>query len=144
MEKPTSGKFKHYRVEPVLKLMKSAIEKRVSEILSCEKQGGLPRAKLDVLRALVLYNGSIWRSELLVELGFLSSYQPGAGGLATEGLDRILKELEKEGLVKKESAVKATLQFKEGVKDELISLVDLRATCAALSRDKLLAAYRRR
>ena len=122
--------------------MKTPIGKQISGMLSSEKQGGLPHDMLDLLRVLVVYNGAIWKSELVQELGLFHAFREKPGAVDKGKLDKVLKELKKEGLVIVEEQVRGTLDAKEGVRDELISLADYRATYGALSKDKILASYR--
>lgn len=123
--------------------MKTAVGKRVSEILAEERKGGLSRAMLDMLRTLVAYNGAIWKSELVQALGLLCSSE-GSKAAVASGPDKALAELEREGLVKVEEQIRATLQFKGGAEDELISLVDLCATSAALSKCRISTSKKRK
>jgi len=124
--------------------MKTSIGKQISEMLSNEKQGGLPHAMLDLLRVLVVYNGAVWKSELVQELALLHAFRREPEAVNKGEQDKVLKGLEKEGLVRVEKQTRATLHEKGGVEDELTSLVDFRATYAALSKDKILNSYRHR
>lgn len=123
--------------------MKTSIEKQISKMLSSEKQGGLPRAMLDVLRVLVVNNGVSWRSELIQDLALFYGFRGKPEAVDEGKLDEALKELEKEELMRAEEKVKATLGAPEGVRDELISLADFRATQIALSKDRVLTSYMR-
>ena len=123
--------------------MKTDVKKGVTEILTEVTKGGMPRSMLDVLRILVAFNGAVWKSELAQGLDIMSS--SGDGQKAASGwLDKVLEELERKGLVKVEEQIRATLQFKGGAEDELISLVDLCATSAALSKCRISTSKKRK
>lgn len=121
--------------------MKAFIEKQISEILSSEKQGGLPHAMLDVLRVLVVDKGVSWRSELIQDLALLNAFRGGPETVDKGELDEALRELEKERLVRVEGRVRGTMGAQGGTKDKLISLTDYVATQGALSKDKTLTSY---
>jgi hypothetical protein len=121
--------------------MKTAIGKHVSEMLSSEKQGGLSRAMLDVLRVLVVDKGVSWRSELIQDLALLNAFRGEPEAVDEGKLDEALRELEKNGLVRADERVKGTMGAQGGIKDKLISLSDYAVTQAALSRDRTLTSY---
>lgn len=121
--------------------MKTSIGKHVSEMLSSEKQGGLFRAMLDVLRVLVVDKGVSWRSELIQNLALLNAFRGEAEAVDEGKLDEALGELEKNGLVRAGERVKGTMGARGGIKDKLISLSDYAVTQAALSRDRTLTSY---
>ncbi len=121
--------------------MKTAIGKHVSEMLSSEKQGGLSRAMLDVLRVLVVDKGVSWRSELIQDLALLNAFRGEPEAVDEGKLDEALGELEKNGLVRAGERVKGTMGARGGIKDKLISLSDYAVTQAALSRDRTLTSY---
>ena len=123
--------------------VKSHIEKRISEILSAEKRGGMPRLMLDVLRALVVYRGTSWKSELVRELSFFHAFKGEPEVVGGEELNEALGSLEKEGLVKVERRVRADMSARSDVEDQLITLVDFLATRNALARDRVLTSYTR-
>lgn len=89
--------------------METSIEKQISKMLSSEKRGGLPRAMRDVLMVLVVNNGVSWRSELIQDLVLFYGFRGKPKAVDERKLDEALRELEKEGLVRVEENVKATL-----------------------------------
>ncbi len=109
--------------------MKTDIEKRVAEIITGGQ--GLPVPMREVLNILVHFNGAAWKSELIQELNI------GEGSGEKEKIsgwvDHAIKNMQDAGLVRVEQMIKAT-ESKEGAKDELVSLVHLAATAAALSK----------
>ncbi len=117
------------------------IQKQVSEILSLERRDGLKRARLDVLRVLVVNKGVSWRSELIQDLALLYAFRDEPKTADEGELDLVLRELEREGLVKVETRAKGALDASRGIKDKFISLADLRATYNALSGDGVLTSY---
>lgn len=121
--------------------MKTFIGKQVSEILSSEKQGGLPHAMLDVLRVLVVNRGTSWRSELIQDLVLLYAFRGDPEAVDEGELDEALRELGKKELVRVEERVKGTMGAQGSIKDKLISLADYVATQGALSRDRTLISY---
>jgi len=121
--------------------METSIGKLVSEMLSNEKQGGLPHAMLDVLRVLVINKGVSWRSELIQDLVLLYSFRGNPEAVNEGELDEALRELGKKELVRVEERVKGTMGAQGSIKDKLISLVDYVATQSALSRDRTLISY---
>ena len=121
--------------------MKTSTGKLVSEMLSNEKQGGLPHAMLDVLRVLVIDKGVSWRSELIQDLVLLYAFRGDPEAVDERELDEALRELGKKELVQVEERVKGTMGARGSTKDKLISLVDYVATQSALSRDRTLISY---
>lgn len=121
--------------------MKTSIEKLVSEMLSSERQGGLPHAMLDVLRVLVIDKGVSWRSELIQDLVLLYAFRGDPEAVDEGELDKALRELGKKELVQVEERVRGTMGARGSTKDKLISLVDYVATQSALSRDRTLISY---
>ena len=121
--------------------METSIGKLVSEMLSSEKQGGLPHAMLDVLRVLVIDKGVSWRSELIQDLVLLYAFRGNPEAVDEGELDEALRELGKKELVRVEERVKGTMGARGSTKDKLISLVDYVATQSALSRDRTLISY---
>uniref|UniRef100_A0A7C3WJL2 Uncharacterized protein n=1 Tax=Thermofilum pendens TaxID=2269 RepID=A0A7C3WJL2_THEPE len=95
------------------------------------------QAMLDILRALVAFGGSLWRSELGSCIAQL--HVEGLGyELSSRLLDAALKELEKKGAV---STVKAKRATETGaVDDELVRLRD-ESVRVELAADPVLAKY---
>ena len=95
------------------------------------------QAMLDVLRALVAFGGSLWRSELSSCITQL--HVEGLGyELSGRLLDAALKELEKKGAI---SIVKAKRAVETGaVDDELIRLKD-ESVRVELAADPVLTRY---
>ncbi|MDH5443189.1 MAG: hypothetical protein OEX16_02650 [Hadesarchaea archaeon] len=121
--------------------METSIGKLVSEMLSSEKQGGLPHAMLDVLRVLVIDKGVSWRSELIQDLVLLYAFRGDPEAVDEGELDEALRELGKKELVRVEERVKGTMGAQGSTKDKLISLVNYVAIQNALSRDRTLISY---
>jgi len=95
------------------------------------------QAMLDILRALVAFGGSLWRSELSSCVAQL--HVEGLGyELSSRLLDAALKELERKGAV---SVVKAKRATETGaVDDELIRLKD-ESVRVELTTDPVLTRY---
>ena len=123
--------------------MKPTVGERVSEILSSEKRGSLPREMLDVLRVLVVHSGTSWKSELVRELPLFHAFKGEPEAVDEMRLDGALGRLEEECLVKVEKRVRADMGARGGVEDELITLVDISATRNALVKDRVLTSYMR-
>ena len=123
--------------------MKPPIGERISRILSTEKRGSLPREMLNVLRVLVVYSGTGWKSELVRELSLFHAFKGEPEAVDEMQLDGALGKLEKEGLVKVEKRVRADMGARGSVEDELITLVDILATRNALAKDRVLTSYMR-
>ena len=121
--------------------MKTSIGKQVSEMLSSEKQGGLPRAMLDVLRVLVVDKGASWKSELVQDMASLLAFKGESEGVDEGEADEAIGKLEEGGLVRVEERIRGTMGARGGVKDELVSLKDFSTTQNALSRDRVLTSY---
>jgi hypothetical protein len=122
--------------------MKSTVWERISKMLSAEGKEDLSRQMLDVLRVLVVYSGSSWKSELVQELPLLRAFR-GEPGVAGGRIEEALGRLEKEGLVRVEKRVRADMGASSGVEDELITLLDLSATRSAMAKDRVLSSYTR-
>jgi hypothetical protein len=120
--------------------MGTDLKKVISGLVSLEGEEGLARIKLDALRALVHYHGAIWLSELVQELQ-LKSAADGSPKPEEKLLKKGLQDLERDGVVRIKKAFRATLQSRDGVKDELISLVDLQLTYATLVKNKALGSF---
>jgi hypothetical protein len=123
--------------------VKPTVGERVSEILSSEKRGSLPREMLDVLRMLVVYNGTGWKSELVRELHLFHAFRGEPEAVDEIQLEGALRRLEGEGLVKVEKRVRGDMGPRGGVEDELITLADISATRNALAEDRVLSSYMR-
>lgn len=121
--------------------MKTSIGEQVSKILSAEKQGGLPRTMLDVLRVLLVNRGTSWKSELIQDVALLHSFLGEPETVEEKGLEEALRELRSRGLVRVEERIRGDLGVHGGIKDTLVSLADFVATQSALLRDKTLTAY---
>jgi len=121
--------------------VETSIGKLVSEMLSSEKQGGLPHAMLDVLRVLVINKGVSWRSELIQDLVLLYAFRGDPEAVDEGELDEALRELGKKELVGVEERVKGTMGAQGSIKDKFISLADYVAIQSALSKDKTLTSY---
>lgn len=121
--------------------MRTSTGKQISEMLSSEKRGGLPRAMLDVLRVLVVDKGVSWRSELVQDMASLRAFKGESEAVDGGEVDEAIGKLEKEGLAKVEERVRGTMGTRGGVKDELVSLTDFLTTQNALSRDRVLTSY---
>ncbi len=112
--------------------MKPDVKKRVSEILAGTKLGSSSPMR-DVLLILVRFNGSVWKSELVQELGIIAGCPEGEKK-PIAWLDRTISDLQGATLVKVEEMMRATMESREGSPDMLISLVDLPATSAVLCK----------
>ena len=116
-----------------------SIESWISDLLSDENRDKHSRAMLDVLRVLVVNQGTSWRSELIQDLGLLQSFKGEPEPVDERGLDEALEGLEKGGLIKVEKRVMGMMDRPR--EDKLVSLTDLTATRIALSRDGVLSRY---
>ncbi len=97
----------------------------------------------DVLLVLVRFNGAVWKSELIQELGIMTG-TCGSGENPAAWLDRVICDLQGAGLVQVEDLIRATMQTREGTQDHLISLVDWKKTAAALRPTKKQAPKKRK
>ena len=121
--------------------MKAHIGSQISGLLSSEQRSELSRAMLDVLRVLVVNRGTSWRSELVQDLALLRAFKGESEAVDKEELDKALKRLEENELVKTEDRIRGDLGARGEVKDVLIWLTDFVATQAALSKDRTLSSY---
>ena len=85
--------------------------------------------------------GDELRSELVQDLALLHAFKGESEAVDKEELDKALKRLEENELIKTEDRIRGDLGAREEVKDVLISLTDFVATQAALSRDRTLSSY---
>jgi len=97
------------------------MDEYIRELRSRQDKGS--RLQLDILRALVVFGGSLWLSEVpsVIErlyLGRLPALQ-----LDTESVERAVSSLAAKGLVKAEERVRAT-EREGGERDRLIMLAD--------------------
>ncbi len=113
-------------------------KKKPSPTLARVVPGTPDDKKLDVLRALVLNLGSLWRSELVNELSSLCAFKK-VPVMNDAEIDAALVKLVSDGAIKVEAMIKAA--YPESKDDKLISLADVRVTSRALSKDKVLSSY---
>ncbi|QOJ79475.1 hypothetical protein IG193_03165 [Infirmifilum lucidum] len=95
------------------------------------------RLKLDVLRALVVFGGSLWLSEIPSSIERL--YLGERAAPSTSDVKKALKDLASRGLVRTEERVRGT-DKPQGEKDVLVLLADGRVRGSLLS-DEVLNRY---
>ena len=122
--------------------MRSPAWKLISKMLSAEGKGSPSSEMLDVIRVLVVYNGAGWKSELIRELSFLRKFK-NESEIESGLVEKALRKLKEEDLVTVERKVRADMGYSGGVKDELITLVDLSAAERAMAGDRVLLSYMR-
>jgi len=120
--------------------MKTSIAREVSELLSRGKDER-SRAKLDVLRVLVVNRGTSWRSELIQDLRLLYDFKGEPEEVDEGALDRALDELHRGGLLRVEERVRGMLAAGKSERDKLISLTDYAKIRDAMSSDRILTLY---
>jgi hypothetical protein len=120
--------------------MRSNVLGRISGMMSAEGQEELSRLMLDVLRVLVVYNGTSWKSELAQELPLLRAFK-GEPEPAGKMLEDALGRLQRDGLLKVEKRERAEIGGRGHVRDELVTLTDTQLTRSALAGDRVLSSY---
>jgi len=100
----------------------------------------LSKLKIDILRALVVFNGISWMSELIPDIVKIHNYS--IDYLPTDDMvDEALRQLEAAGFVSIEPRMRGGFLAREVYVDRLIRLKDLRAVKDALAHDKVYKDY---
>jgi len=97
------------------------MDEYIRELRSRQDKGS--RLQLDILRALVVFGGSLWLSEVPSAIERLYLGRLPALQLDTESVERAVSSLAAKGLVKAEERVRAT-EREGGERDRLIMLAD--------------------
>ena len=104
------------------------------------RDDGLSRLKLDVIRVLAIFNGVSWISEIIPDIVKLRGRVPDYA-LTDTLLDRALEELRSGGLVIVESRRRGMFPSKGVYEDKLVKLRDLGAVRRALAGDEIYKGY---
>ncbi|PLJ78139.1 hypothetical protein [Infirmifilum sp. SLHALR2] len=107
------------------------------ELRSREDKGS--RLQLDILRALVVFGGSLWLSEVPSAIERLYLGRLPALQLDTESVERAVSSLAAKGLVKAEERIRAT-EREGGERDRLIILADEKVR-VSLTSDEVINEY---
>ena len=100
----------------------------------------LSKLKIDILRALAVFNGISWLSELIPDIVKIHNYS--IDYLPTdEMVDEALRQLEAAGFISIEPRMRGGFPAREVHVDRLIRLKDLRAVKDALAHDKVYRDY---
>ena len=100
----------------------------------------LSKLKIDILRALAVFNGISWMSELIPDIVKIHNYS--IDYLPTdEMVDEALRQLEAAGFISIEPRMRGGFLAREVYVDRLIRLKDLRAVKDALAHDKVYKDY---
>lgn len=105
-----------------------------------DRDDGLSRLKLDVIRVLAIFNGVSWISEIIPDIVKLRGRVPDYA-LTDTLLDRALEELRSGGLVSVESRRRGMFPSKGVYEDKLVKLRDLGAVRRALAGDEIYKGY---
>ena len=92
---------------------------------------------LDVLRALVVFGGALWMSELPGTISQLHVESPGYS-VDRKTLESAVKELEREGVVSAEKAKRAT---ERGAEDDVLVKLRDEKVRVELSGDPVISRY---
>ena len=100
----------------------------------------LSKLKADILRALAIFDGISWMSELIPDIVKIHNYS--LDYLPTdEMIDEALQQLEAEGLLLIEPRMRGGFTAGEVYVDKLIRLKDLKAIKDALAQDEVYKNY---
>ena len=100
----------------------------------------LSKLKIDILRALAVFNGISWMSELIPDIVKIHNYS--IDYLPTDDMvDEALRQLEAAGFISIEPRMRGGFLAREVYVDRLIRLKDLRAVKDALAHDKVYKDY---
>jgi len=113
------------------------MDEYISELRSRQDKGS--RLQLDILRALVVFGGSLWLSEVPSAIERLYLGRLPAPQLDTESVERAVLSLAAKGLVKAEERIRAT-EREGGERDRLIILVDEKVR-VSLTSDEVINEY---
>ena len=110
----------------------------IEEIL--RSSGELNKLKADILRALTIFNGVSWMSELIPDIlkirGYSIDYLPGE-----KLLDKALSQLEAANLISVEARKRGDFPSNRIYVDKLIRLRDPEAVREVLARDEIYKRY---
>ncbi|MCD6126608.1 MAG: hypothetical protein J7J19_06400 [Thaumarchaeota archaeon] len=115
-----------------------SLEVEIRELLRRDDE--LSKLKIDILRALVVFNGISWMSELIPDIVKIHNYS--IDYLPTDDMvDEALRQLEAAGFISIEPRMRGGFLAREVYVDRLIRLKDLRAVKDALAHDKVYKDY---
>ena len=117
----------------------SAVRDRVRELTG--KDDEMSRLMVDVLRVLVVFGGSMWRSELSQDLVKFYTIVGRLEFIDEKKVDKALKNLNKLGLVRVQERERGAGISPGKIKDKFITLTDFVGTKIALSGDRELNMY---
>ena len=116
-----------------------SVREKVEEILAAG--GEEAEVVKDVLRALALFHGVLWESEVAEDIMKMRDYRVPYVPTADK-VRRAIEILSAEGLVKVEERVRGSLTSPSTYRDRLLKLVDMWGVREALLRDPVyLRAY---
>jgi len=113
------------------------MDEYIRELRSRQDKGS--RLQLDILRALVVFGGSLWLSEVPSAIERLYLGRLPALQLDTESVERAVSSLAAKGLVKAEERIRAT-EREGGERDRLIMLADEKVR-VSLTSDEVINEY---
>jgi len=113
------------------------MDEYIRELRSRQDKGS--RLQLDILRALVVFGGSLWLSEVPSAIERLYLGRLPALELDTESVERAVSSLAAKGLVKAEERIRAT-EREGGERDRLIMLADEKVR-VSLTSDEVINEY---
>ena len=115
-----------------------SLEVEIRELLRRDDE--LSKLKIDILRALAVFNGISWMSELIPDIVKIHNYS--IDYLPTDDMvDEALRQLEAAGFISIEPRMRGGFLAREVYVDRLIRLKDLRAVKDALAHDKVYKDY---
>ncbi|UNQ72927.1 hypothetical protein [Infirmifilum sp. NZ] len=113
------------------------MDEYISELRSRQDKGS--RLQLDILRALVVFGGSLWLSEVPSAIERLYLGRLPVLQLDMESVERAVSSLAAKGLVKAEERIRAT-EREGGERDRLIILADEKVR-VSLTSDEVINEY---
>jgi len=113
------------------------MDEYIRELRSRQDKGS--RLQLDILRALVVFGGSLWLSEVPSAIERLYLGRLPALQLDTESVERAVSSLAAKGLVKAKERIRAT-EREGGERDRLIMLADEKVR-VSLTSDEVINEY---
>jgi len=119
----------------------SGIFEKIERMLSNEVETELNKMKMNVVRALAVYKGVSWKTELFLDLRKLSEFLGQPEIIKLRILDKALGSLSLDGIITVEDKTRGAMLEKGVYTDQLIRLNDLARVKTVLEKDLVFAQY---
>jgi len=119
----------------------SRTTEKIQRMLSNEQETELSKMKMNVVRALAVYKGVSWKTELFLDLVKLLQFLGQPDIIEPRILDKALDSLASDGIISVEDRTRGAMLKKGICKDQLLRLNDLVDVRSVLEKDPVFAQY---